>query len=653
MVSEKFHIISLSCISFSCRWGILLVSLWTQLGLVPGMHVKDGNVSPLSREDVLLLRDEQDPKCFTRTERDFTCFFETADNRTCDFFYWGFLLGKKRCELAVQRTEEGTFLHVCSFPDSDVRLFLETNLEVVEHHTNTSLYKRNVSVEDHLLLDPPFGVSLHQNDQAGQLRVSWQSKISEYHRDNVMYRLRYSSKRLGEKTTEVKGSVVLDSLVPGEEVQVQVAIKYALNSKAGHWSHWSHPARAVVPQSADDISLTCSTSDRRNVICRWDGSRYEDEHKLFYRLDLSETMGWTYWTECLSEGPLMTMCSFHGDEHRKVRVKLDGTPNPLGRTFYTREFTLNNSIKTSPPIHLRRELEKDRLCLKWDAPVQFLSAHLQYEVSYQIRGGETWMMAPIHGPETGACLKVPTGNQYKIKIRAKPTGSTYSGYWSDWSDVITGDSQTVDTLLILCIPILMLTAAVILISVFPSYLSKIKLYIWPPVPNLEKVLQGFLAEMDGQRWEPPLTAKQSCEETTSSVVEIVSEDEVTGSGKPSDLTSQLLSSEKSFTTRDLGVGGPGSETFLDYVTLNNDIIFPKGNQYVNHYETDMYRKDSSVLKHVEKRGSSCNDGLGSSEPSFFSNLLNHSYLPTTESADRCKVTAGRGAGNLYTNLPCH
>ncbi|XP_068599559.1 thrombopoietin receptor [Brachionichthys hirsutus] len=644
MASENV-LISQSSISFSCRWGVLLISLWTQLCLVPGMHIKNGTVGHLSRKDVLLLKDEQDPKCLTRTERDFSCFFETADNGTYDFFYWGFLQGKKRCELSVQRTEKGTFLHVCSFPDSDVRLFLETNLEVVERHTNTSLYKRDVSVEDHLLLDPPFGVSLHQNDQAGQLRVSWQSRIPEYHRDNVMFRLRYSSKRLGEKTTSVKQSVVLDSLVPGEEVQVQVAIKCALNSWAGHWSSWSHPVRAVVPQSADDISLACSTSDLLNVICRWDGSRYEDEHKLFYKLDHSETMGWT---ECLSDGTSMTMCSFHGDEHIKVRVKLNSSPNPLGRTFYTREFTLNNSIKTSPPSHLRRTLEKDRLCLKWDAPIPFLSAHLQYEVSYQIRGGETWMMAPIQGSKTGACLEVPIGSQYNIKIRAKPTGSIYSGYWSDWSDVITADSPTGDTLLILCIPVLMLITAAVLISFF---LSKIKRYIWPPVPNLEKVLRGFLDEMDGQRWEPPLTAKQSYEETTSSVVEIVSEDEVSGSGKSLHITTQLLFSGKSFSSRDQV--GPGSQTFPDYVTLNGDIILPKGNQYVNHYETCMNKKESSTSKDVEKRGSSYNDDSGSSDPSLFSDLRNHSYLPTTESSGRCKVTAGRGPGNQYANLPCH
>lgn len=41
----------------------------------------------ISGADVLLLKDEQDPKCFTRTEEDFTCFFETADNGTYDLLY--------------------------------------------------------------------------------------------------------------------------------------------------------------------------------------------------------------------------------------------------------------------------------------------------------------------------------------------------------------------------------------------------------------------------------------------------------------------------------------------------------------------------------------------------------------------------------------
>lgn len=37
--------------------------------------------------DLLLLKDEENLKCFTSTQYDFTCFFETSDNRTYDLFY--------------------------------------------------------------------------------------------------------------------------------------------------------------------------------------------------------------------------------------------------------------------------------------------------------------------------------------------------------------------------------------------------------------------------------------------------------------------------------------------------------------------------------------------------------------------------------------
>ena len=51
--------------------------------------------------------------------------------------------------MSVQKIEVATFLHICSFPESDVLSFVETHLEVVERDTNTSLYRRTVSVEDH------------------------------------------------------------------------------------------------------------------------------------------------------------------------------------------------------------------------------------------------------------------------------------------------------------------------------------------------------------------------------------------------------------------------------------------------------------------------------------------------------------------------
>uniref|UniRef100_A0A3Q3K870 Fibronectin type-III domain-containing protein n=1 Tax=Monopterus albus TaxID=43700 RepID=A0A3Q3K870_MONAL len=572
--------------------------------------------------DVLLFKDEQDPKCFTRTEQDFTCFFETADNRTYDLLYkvYKYVLHKERCHMAVQTTEEGTFLHICSFPYTDVFVYVETLLEVVECKTNISIYKRTVFVEDHFLLDPPFNVSLYQNGQAGQLQVSWHTKLTTY-----------SS---------------LESLVPGEEVEVQVTVKCSSDSGTGHWSSWSQPVKAIVPQSAGgyDVSLTCYTPDLQNITCQWNGSRYgKNEYKLFYKKN------WTEWTESLANGSFNNLGRFHGDESRQVKVKLSSTAPTLSRTFFTQEFTLKNSVKTPAPGDLRGAVEKGRLCLKWEAPLLSLSPYLQYEVGYQTREGEAWMTVSLEHPETGACLQVPAGTQYSVKVRAKPNGSRYSGYWSDWSDVLTG------LLLMLCIPVSILITAIILIYLSSMYLSKLKQYFWPPVPNLDKVLQGFLTEINRQEWSPAVIAKQCSEEPTSSVVEILSEDKASGLGKKSHESTLLLSPVQSFSSREQVDRSPGTEVFPDYVSVNKDsvILFPKGNKYVYEQVTDKGGPGMGD-ELLQTWQCPCTDGLASVLPCLGNEFLNHSYLPLAEAADRLdyKVTADRRPGNLYTNFPC-
>lgn len=124
---------------------------------------------------------------------------------------------------------------------------------------------------------------------------------------------------------QAKQGDILDSLVPGEVTDVQVTAKCASNPAAGHWSRWSEPARAVVPQSSGmkknhedkgtsatqqpttgpsangtiyskavlvccsgDISLRCFTPDLHNITCMWNRSRnrLENNYTLFSKQSL-------------------------------------------------------------------------------------------------------------------------------------------------------------------------------------------------------------------------------------------------------------------------------------------------------------------------------------------------------------------------------
>ncbi|XP_029938980.1 thrombopoietin receptor [Salarias fasciatus] len=629
-----------------CRLKILLFNLWIQAGVVPGIHGSSGVANHLSKEDVLLLKDEQDPKCFTRTHEDFTCFFENSENKTYDLLYTlARSLGPSnyKCEMSTQRTEKRTFLHICSFPSTDVFLYTDIHLQVVEHNTNKTLHARTVTVDDHVLLEPPFNVSLHPNGQVGQLKVLWHTKVPKYLEWDMMHRIQYSSRTFVKKIKESKDDRTLKSLVTGEVIDVQVGIKCP--SDRGHWSSWSRPVQAVVPQSTDDISMECYTSDLNSVSCEWNGTRYgaEDEYKFFYKTCLRDSWSCTEWTECLDDETLTNLCTFTGDVYRTVKVKLTSTSAATSRTFYSEEFTLNNSIKTSPPSRLTGAIMNNQLCLKWEAPLALRLPHLEYEVDCQIGGGVGLKLK--RGPEAEACVKVPAGQHYSVRVRAKPRGA--SGHWSSWSQVLTGGMPS-DTGLwfMLCIPVSLLMITIIVMSVFPAYLSKLKQYFWPPVPNLDKVLQGFLTEINRQTWDPPNTAKQCFEETTSSVVEVMSEDEVSALGKQSEESTELLSAEGSSSGTEQVDGSPGTEVFPNYVTLNEDcvVLCPQGNNYV--YE--QFREKGEPAAGEELLQTSSDDS------SLGVDYLNYSYVPQAEPADRlsCKVAGQSGSGNLYTNSPC-
>ncbi|XP_037553987.1 thrombopoietin receptor [Nematolebias whitei] len=627
-----------------CRWKMLFIGFWFQ-AFLSGSCANNGNiwrVSQLSNEDVLVLEDEENPKCFTRTGGDFTCFLETADNKTFDFFYSLSNVPRTRCDMSFHGTEDGRFLHVCSFPQKHVYLHTNILIHVVDRPNNTVRYSRIVSVEDHYLLKPPFNVSVKPNGHVGQLDVSWDAEAVEHMEEEDEFRIQYFSKSFGKKTTQGKKKHLQLSLAPGEEVQVQVAVKLAFSSDTGHWSRWSQPVRASVPQSADEISLGC-TFDLQNVTCRWNGTAHgaKSIDKLFYKMNFGEPLQLTEWAECLPDGKVSNTCYFHGDNLKKIKIQLSRNSDSINRTFFSEPLTLNNLIKTVPPRHLKGELRKDKLCLDWEAPLLSLSSHLQYEINVQVKGGERWSM--IKGTDTNTCVKVLSGSQFSVKIRAKPTGPIYSGYWSDWSDVLTGETAAdTDLLLLWYILVPLLTIAITFICIVCYFRSKLKQYFWPAVPNLEKVLHGFLTDINQQKWGPPVMTKQCFEEATSSVVEVMSEGEIPGSEKSSEEFSELMSSDGHFSTQD---GDPGTEVLPDYVTLNKDLTFicDGENSYV--YEQLPKKEDPYVGDSFLQ--TCCTDG------SAGNNYVNHFYLTVSKSAEtlNSKVNAETAPGNNYANLP--
>uniref|UniRef100_A0A8C6T992 Fibronectin type-III domain-containing protein n=1 Tax=Neogobius melanostomus TaxID=47308 RepID=A0A8C6T992_9GOBI len=379
--------------------------------------------------------------------------------------------GRTRCEIQVQRSDDEGFLHICSFPQSDIFLFDDIPLEVLDRAKNRSLYSRTVTVEDNIVQKPPSNISLIQNNNIGELLLSWQTECAF----TLFYKIRFSSKSMNQTIKQVLLSIkvhskfkeTLDGLVPGEEVKVQVSARCSP----------SEP-----PDTGDFLNKT-NKLDLLNVTCQWDSSvsNIEAGYTLFYKT------GSRYWTQCFPETNFTDQCGFQGKAQKRMRVKLSSPMAPLNKTFYSEDFKLNSIIKTSPPSVLKQN-ETDKLCVSWDSPLPALSSHLQYELNYRPTTEKHWTTVASNGPETEVCLKRSWSGQFEVKVRAEPFGPEYSGQWSDWSDVLTAD-----------IPGKYCNCNYLL-DISSKYIIKLKLYVWPPVPNLDKVLQGFLTDLKQQKW---------------------------------------------------------------------------------------------------------------------------------------------------------
>ncbi|XP_031430950.1 thrombopoietin receptor isoform X2 [Clupea harengus] len=555
---------------------------WLQTCCIFTKGVDIGSSVQVSEKELQLLASENDPKCFMRTHYDFTCFWEEL-NRTGQSYHFiydpGNGDGKTQCALTQRTTANGTILQICSFPQSHVLLFLPIDIWVVDVVTNVTVFQRNVYPYENQLPCPPKTISIQRTEEPGQLQVRWEAGMSDH------VEIRYSSQTQPERKKVMKSSYtdnfVLTSLAPGEVCSVQMRVKL---EGEGFWSDWSEPATAMVPQKAEATELLCHTADLQRIQCQWNKQAQMNEHaynkevSVFYREKVS---GWGDWKMCAKDHISALSCSFDGEQSGAIQVNLQVGSGPLDRTFYTEALTMQNRIKTEPPRALRGEPQGERLLLQWDAPAEIFAQDLIYEIRCRSKDEKAWKHFTWQSPKTSTYLNEQAGSQYFIQIKAKPDGPFYKGYWSDWSNTLTVDLPSNNGLLfIVCIPLAILLVLAVAASVFSQYFSKVKQYLWPPVPKLDKMLESFRTE--GPQWT--FNIKQ-CDDTPASVVEILSEIPAGSDGIQG--TSACTSAPEGgfyswVTQKEDGPAVDGClEAGRDYVTLNTEVIpCLRGNEYV-------------------------------------------------------------------------
>lgn len=148
----------------------------------------------------------------------------------------------------------------------------------------------------------------------------------------------------------------------------------------------------------------------------------------------------------------------------------------------------------------------------------------------------------------------------------------------------------------------------------------------------------------------PVTAKPCLEEIAPSFLEIMSDEEVLGSDKPSERPSQLLPAEQKLPHPQPPDEPPDGEEYPGYVMLRKGTLVhcPKANMYI-HNSTCESDRPNVTNRSVQ----TCTDGSDCALLCSGNDFINQSYFPQAESAHgyKCRITAIGQSSNLYTNLP--
>ncbi|KAK1164272.1 thrombopoietin receptor-like [Acipenser oxyrinchus oxyrinchus] len=647
---------------FAWRLGILFPA-WISCALL--LTSPCGSLQVL-REEISLLAADKDPKCFTRADKDLTCFWEGRNNTSYDFYYeYEGEEEEKKCTLTHQRVDPDTGLHICLFPPEDVYLFVEAHIKVTESGTNKPVYERVVNVENQVLLEPPTDVSVSLNGKPQQLTVRWTAPRP----GNLQYEIQYSSDKAQAEVSEPQSRVhTLYGLSPGEKYNIAVRAKPDGSSRDGFWSAWSQTASAVVPRPADEIHLNCFTPDLQYVICNWNSEEMEKDtqYTLYYQ---SRNGDW----EVCDHSDVTNTCTFQGWNSSDIIVTVNASSRHQNHTFYKEPISMNHMVLTAPPKHLAGEVNDGKLRLQWEPALAELADHMVYQIRYSLDNHSGWKHIILESPEPRALLDVQVGSQYHIQIKTKPNGDTYRGSWSNWSHTFTvAVPSQLGLLLIGLVPLVLIVIAVVIMATFSKFFSKIKQHLWPPVPDLDRVLENFLTEIN-KHCQPmqPFNDKLCEEDVLPTVVEIVSEKETSNSmkshGDDLDSPSPALGHDRlSLSEEKL----PLETTSQGYVVLDpeHDVKGSEGNEYVHKEEGEMDISrpvslccqsccfpDSSVHGgHVLPQLLSRYGHLAArslhQHPPHSADISNHSYLLLADSESKILVEWQlSGEANLYAN----
>ncbi|XP_038604171.1 interleukin-13 receptor subunit alpha-1 [Tachyglossus aculeatus] len=233
-------------------------------------------------------------------------------------------------------------------------------------------------------------------------------------------------------------------------------------------------------------------------------------------------------------------CSFtyFPNQSGEVQIMVNDSSGKV-RPFY-QVVTATSFVKPDPPLITNLSKTNDSVYVEWVDPVHFPRGCLEYQVETRDSLSREWKHRKVVNPEDVCqtllatqepqedsqvtnCFKLFTfhpGTVLTIRIRAKTRNICYdSDIWSEWSEeksIGEKEDYTFYIIILLTIPVIITVAIIVLLL----YLKRLKIIIFPPIPDPGKIFKEMFGEQNDNtlHWRKYDIHEKQMKEETDSVV---------------------------------------------------------------------------------------------------------------------------------------
>ncbi|XP_028678388.2 erythropoietin receptor [Erpetoichthys calabaricus] len=214
-----------------------------------------------SKAAVLLAVEPEDPKCFTEDLKHLICFWDESSPFSTDSFSFYYKYENEdacTCNLTLHRLADNKTRYLCFI----YNVFSFTLMDIVVNRGNAEQRRRQIYVDQVVLLDPPTNVTVIQTGKAGQLYVKWLQKADFIHSDVYLkYEVSYAPLGSDQRKTVIVNEnkyYVLNNLKPWTRYVIHIRSKLDSQSFNGSWSAWSREVSLETPSDVDPLILSLS-----------------------------------------------------------------------------------------------------------------------------------------------------------------------------------------------------------------------------------------------------------------------------------------------------------------------------------------------------------------------------------------------------------